>query len=564
MRRRLSALAVSVACAGLLAAAAGAAEGTRDTPRASMLGYLEASRDAEYRLAAQYLDLRPVPVNRREQRGPKLARELKVVLDRTLWVDVDALSDAPEGHRDDDLPARRERVGEVPTESGPVPILLERVGDEWLISGSTVSRIPALYAELGYGPLEEYIPAPLLEIHFLELELWQWIGLILALVVAYALASGLALGAARAFAPLLARTETEIDDQLLKAATSPLTATLAITLFYPAARALSLSVPAQRFVGGLCKGLVVVTIAWLAMRLIDLGTEVVHRRMVAAGNVAGTSLLPIGRKLAKVFLLALAILSLLDNLEYDVTGLIAGLGIGGLAVALAAQKTFQNFFGSMELVADRPVAVGDFCRFGDKVGTVEDIGLRSVRIRTLDRTLVTVPNSEFASLQLENFAARDRIRFYTVLGLRYETTAEQLRFVLVELKKLLVAHPKVHPDPARVRFIGFGAYSLDLEIYAYVDTPDWAEFLAVREDLLLRIMEIVESTGSGFAFPSQTLYLGGDDGLDESRSRAAEAQVRAWRERRELPLPDPTPEAVQETEDSLSYPPEGSALARNT
>ena len=139
-------------------------------------------------------------------------------------------------------------MGEVPTESGPVPILLERVGGEWLIAGSTVSRIPTLYAELGYGPIGEYLPAPLLDIQFLELELWQWIGLILALILAYALASGFSLGAARAFAPLLARTETEVDDQLLKAASSPLTATLAIGLFYPAALALSLSVPAARFI----------------------------------------------------------------------------------------------------------------------------------------------------------------------------------------------------------------------------------------------------------------------------------------------------------------------------
>jgi MscS family membrane protein len=306
------------------------------------------------------------------------------------------------------------------------------------------------------------------------------------------------------------------------------------------------------------------TVAWLAMRLIDLGTEIVSARMVARGNAAGTSLLPIGRRLAKVFLLVLAVLSLLDNLDFDITGIIAGLGIGGLAIALAAQKTFENFFASMEIVGDRPVAVGDFCRFGDNIGTVEDIGLRSVRIRTLDRTVVTVPNSQFASLQLENFAERDRIRFYTVLGLRYETTAEQMRFVLVELKRLLVAHPRVHPDPARVRFVGFGAFSLDVEVYAYVETADWAEFLAIREDLLLRIIEIVESTGSGFAFPSQTLYLGKDDGLDEARSRAAEARVREWRERRELALPDPTPEAIRELDDSLPYPPEGSALAPKT
>jgi MscS family membrane protein len=529
-----------------------------------MLGYLEACRDGEYGLAAEYLDLRPIRARDRKNKGPDLARDLKVVLDRTLWVDVDALSDSPEGNREDRLPERQELVGEIQTHSGPVAVLLERIGDEWLISGSTVSRIPALYDELGYGPLGKYIPAPLLEIRFLELELWQWIGLMLALIVAYAVASGLALAATRAVAPLLARTETEVDDQLIRTATAPLTVTLVIALFYPAALALGLSVPAQRFVGGLCKGLVVVTIAWLAMRLIDLGTEVLRGRMIAQGNAAATSLLPVGRRLAKLFLLALAVLSVLDNLDYDVTGLIAGLGIGGLAVALAAQKTFENFLGSMELVGDRPVAVGDFCRFGDQIGTVEDIGLRSVRIRTLDRTVVAVPNSQFASLQLENFAQRDRIRFYTVLGLRYETTAEQLRFVLVELKKLLVAHPKVHPDPARVRFVGFGAFSLDLEIYAYVETADWAEFLAIREDLLLRIMEIVESTGSGFAFPSQTLYLGKDDGLDETRSRAAEAQIREWRERHELPLPDPTPAVIRAADDTLTYPPEGSVLAPKT
>jgi MscS family membrane protein len=548
-------------CVGLLAPAALAEETPRGTPRSSMLGYLEACRDGEYETAAGYLDLRPVPTGKRARHGPRLARWLKVVLDQALWVDVEALSDAPEGHLDDGLPARQDRVGDIQMLEGPVDVLLERSGGEWRIATATVSRIPALYAEHGYGRLGEYIPAPLLEIRFLELELWQWIGLVLALVLAYALATGLALGAKRAAAPLLARTETELDDRLLRVATPPLTATLAIALFYPASLALGLSVPAQRLVGGLCKGFIVVTVAWLAMRVIDVGTEIVRARMVAQGNAAGTSLLPVGRRLAKVFLLAIAVLSLLDNLDFDVTGLIAGLGIGGLAVALAAQKTFENFLGSMELVGDRPVAVGDFCRFGDKVGTIEDIGLRSVRVRTLDRTLVTVPNSQFASLQLENFAHRDRIRFHTILGLRYETTAEQMRFVLVELKRLLVAHARVHPDPARIRFVGFGAYSLDLEIFAYVDTADWAEFLAIREDLLLRIMEVVESTGSGFAFPSQTLYLGQDDGLDDARGRAAEARVREWRERNELPLPDPTPEALQQADDSIPYPPEGSVVA---
>lgn len=164
-------------------------------------------------------------------------------------------------------------------------------------------------------------------------------------------------------------------------------------------------------------------------------------------------------------------------------------------------------------------------------------------------------------MQIENFAARDRIRFVTTIGLRYETTAEQLRWVLVELKGLLLAHPKVEVDPARVRFVGFGSSSLDVEVYAYISTADWNEFLAIREDLLLRIMDVVERGGSSFAFPSQTLYVDKDGGLDADRSRAAELQVEEWRSRGELGLPDFPAERMREIRSSLPYPPEGSASA---
>jgi MscS family membrane protein len=252
---------------------------------------------------------------------------------------------------------------------------------------------------------------------------------------------------------------------------------------------------------------------------------------------------------------------MLDIFGFNVTALVAGLGIGGLAFALAAQKTIENLFGGVTLLADRPIVVGDFCRFGDKIGTVEEIGLRSTRIRTLDRTVVTVPNAQFSDLQLENFAKRDVIRLYAVLGVRYETTPDQLRFVLAELRSMLLAHPKVSPDPARVRFVGFGAYSLDLELFAYVYTADWNEFLTIREDIFLRIMDIVESAGSGFAFPSQTTYLGRDDGLDEEKTREAQTRVETWRKENRLPFPDFDPEEKQRVRDTLAFPPEGSALS---
>jgi MscS family membrane protein len=240
---------------------------------------------------------------------------------------------------------------------------------------------------------------------------------------------------------------------------------------------------------------------------------------------------------------------------------VAGLGVGGIAVALAAQKTVENLFGGLTLIADQPVKVGDFCRFGEQVGTVERIGLRSTRVRTLDRTVVSIPNAEFANLKLENFADRDRIWLKVNLGLRYETTPDQLRHVLVHLRELLHAHPRIDPDPARVRFVGFGANSLDLEVYAYVRTRDYDEFLAVREDLYLRMMDVVAASGTAFAFPSQTVYRG-DQGLDAERAGRAEAEIQRWREEGTLPLPEFPADRVAGLRDSLDYPPKGSAQAR--
>jgi MscS family membrane protein len=299
-------------------------------------------------------------------------------------------------------------------------------------------------------------------------------------------------------------------------------------------------------------------LTWLLMRLVNVVGEVAEQRLVDRGQQTAVPLVDPGRKVVKGVIFLIAFVAMLDNFGFNVTALVAGLGVGGIAVALAAQKSIENLFGGIMLYADRPVRVGDFCGFGGRTGVVEEIGMRSTRIRTLDRTLVTVPNAEFSSLQIENFAKRDFIRLATTLGLRYETTPEQLRHLLVELRRLLYAHPMVSNDPARVRFTGFGAYSLDVEITAYVTTSDWAEFLGVREDLYLRMMDLVEASGTGFAFPSQTLYVGKDDGIDGERGRAAAAEVETWRERRELFLPDFTDAEIERVGGRHPWPPPGS------
>jgi len=261
------------------------------------------------------------------------------------------------------------------------------------------------------------------------------------------------------------------------------------------------------------------------------------------------------------FLLALYIVTnLAETLGVPVAPVLAGLGVGGLAVALAVRPTLENIVAGFVLFADGPVRVGEFCRFGDKLGTVEAIGLRSVRLRGIDRTVIIVPNAEFCQLQLINFTRRDAILLNTRLLLHYETTPEQLRLVLARLRELLIGHPKVSRDVARVRFVGYGASSLDLEIFALIETREFSEFLAIQEDLNLRIKDVVEAAGSAFALPSRTLYVERSHGLDVELARAAAAEVERWRSENRLPFPDHDERARRELANTLDYPPDGSAV----
>jgi MscS family membrane protein len=401
-----------------------------------------------------------------------------------------------------------------------------------------------------------------LDARLFTVALWKWLALLSLVVVAFAASWVAAALIVHLVRPVVQRSRTALDERLLEAAVGPLRLGLALAVFAAGALLVPLAPPIHALLQGIERMAVTLAVAWLLLRVIDLLAAAARARLAAGGRDGAAAMVPVGGKAAKVAILGLALLAVLQNVGVNITGILAGLGIGGLAVALAAQKTVENVFGGITLILDQPVRVGDFCRFGDRVGTVEEIGLRSTRIRTLDRTVVAVPNGEFVTLHLENFTRRDRIWLRTTLGLRYETTPDQLRHVLVEIRSMLYAHPRIDPAPARIRFVGFGAHSLDLEIFAYVQTTSFDEFLAVQEDVYLRIMDIVAASGTGFAFPSQTLYLASDTGLDGARARDAEARVRAWRERGDLYLPEFPPERVQALRASLDYPPDGAAVSR--
>ena len=246
------------------------------------------------------------------------------------------------------------------------------------------------------------------------------------------------------------------------------------------------------------------------------------------------------------------------DLGVPIVGVVTGLGVGGLAVALAIRPTLENLIGGLILYTDKPVRVGDFCSFGANTGRVVNIGVRSTQVRALDRTIISVPNAAFADMEFVNWGRCDKMRIQTTIGVRYETEPDQLRYLLATLREMLSAHPKIDHDTVRVRFAGYGPSSLDIEIRAFALTREWNGYFAIREDVFLRVNQLVAESGTSFAFPSQTLYLGRDSGLDQERSHSATASVAAWRRAGELPFPTMEAGKAEALAGTLDYPPYGS------
>jgi MscS family membrane protein len=307
------------------------------------------------------------------------------------------------------------------------------------------------------------------------------------------------------------RTQTDWDDQLVSKLGAPLSALIAVQLFRVALLWLPLGPTASATLHELIGQATILAIVWGAFRGVDIIRSTLEHRTWAVERPASRSLLALGGRFAKVAILIMGALVALSQLGVSVASLIAGLGIGGLVIALAAQKTVENVFGAVSIGIDQPMREGDFVRVYDFVGTVEQIGLRSTRIRTLDRTLITIPNGELANQRIESFTARDRIRLACTIGLEYGTSASQMREGIARLTQILQEHPKIWPDAIVVRFKEFAESSLDIEVMAWFQTSDWSEFQSIRQDVLLSFMDAIEQTGASIAFPTRTLHITRDD-----------------------------------------------------
>ncbi len=526
------------------------------------------------------LDLSKIPRERIDDEGEAAAILVQEVLDRIEKPPYPEIPDAKQVQEDElfrwVIPNTEIEIARV--KEGP------REG-EWLFSPETVAHLEAFYGDvkdLPYrsdavwgdaGPLggvyayyvlfpEESMPVLWINALpewaravYLEQPIWKWLAMTIVLVVA-ALIFYLVVRVSRRVSKRQGKDESPLYwPRLLPPVSGVVLVLLAESLIDEQINVVG---PADVIGENSMWVIALVCLAWAIFELGGIVSDAVIRSPQIQPESVDASMVNITARVISFGIAFWVVLEGVEGLGLSLIPLFAGLGVGGLAVALAVRPTFENLIGGFILFIDKPVRVGDRCIFGDKEGFVERIGLRSTRIRTLKDTLLSIPNAEFSQLQLENISRRRLTLYQTVLGLRYETTAEQIRYVLTRLREMLVGHPMVAPLRLRVRFLRFGEYSLDLEIFAYLRTDDFDQYWAMREDLNLRIMDIVKEAGTSFAFPSSTVYISEDAGLDAEHGRQAEARVADWRTEGALPFPEFDEAQSAALEDRLDYPPKGS------
>jgi MscS family membrane protein len=559
---------------------------------------VEAEANVMLARAVQTLNLRDVPAALQADVGMETALQLKEIIDRVPLPSIESVPDAQAVAAlrlaDPDAPARWRLPS---TEVEIVQVLDgDRAGD-FLFSPATVARADQyfnLVADLPYridwpgfsndwassavspGFYEFYITTPgylvpgidflsqwvdklppALKVEYRGHTLWQWAGLFLCI-----------LGVAVIGVPLFyltnrfaSRRRNPLQDWLRILPPILVAGIVTATLDF-IDHDLNITGRALTSVSDFGAAIVIGMIALAAFWAFLAGAETILKWRHKLRKGMDANLIRVAARLLGLVAAAYIVVAGARRVGADLVPLLAGLGVGGLAVALAAQKTLANFIGSLILFASQPVREGDQIYLDNQRCTVENIGLHSTRLRTLERSVITIPNATFSELQLNNLTQRDRRLVRTLLQLRYETTPDQMRYVLVKLRELLLGHPMVTPDPARVRFIGYGAYSKDVEVFAYLRCRNENDFLAVQEDVLLRMEEIVDGAGTGFAFPSQTAYLARDAGLDAEQGSKSEKDVANWRSEGRLPFPEFRQEDRMQLKDTLDYPPKGSPEAK--
>jgi len=484
----------------------GPPERNQDTPRNAVFAFITLAREGNWKAAGALLE--PPADGWPEGESPeRIARALKTILDTRLWIDFDALPDGRTGKGDLDAEGRVS-LGEIANEGAAIEVNLLRSNDEWFFAPETVAAVPAVSRSIGSW-WTTALPAFFSDVRLAEIELWQWIGL--ALIAAIGLLVGMSVSRTlRSGADSDALRGSGVFAPTVRAIATPLGFLLSFVAMRLAEGWLALSVPARENLSLGLRAASILVIAWAVVRWIRAMSVILERKLEARGISEAVGIVRIGRVVAALLVYLLGVSAALQIFGLDLSAVIAGLGIGTAALALASQQTLGNLFGGASVLADRVLKPGDTVNIGGTIGTVERIGIRSTQVRTLDRTLLVIANGDLAQSRVEKLSERDAFRLSAVLGIRYETTATQMRRIVGDIRALLENDAMVDPASVRVHFLVFNNSSLDIDIKALIQTDDPAKYRVTLERFNLSFMEIVARHGSGFAFPSQTVYLARD------------------------------------------------------
>lgn len=526
--------------------------GRAQTPQQALVALYSAFRMGDPESAALYLDLRYVPESLEEVPPVNIARGLLFIFSQQNVLDLTRISSEPEGSLEDGLPEDLEQFGTVSLSDEVIPVYLQRIEEAdgtlvWRVSNATVVRTPDMWDELGYSDLNVWLSQVLPEFYVLGMGNFQVSILLTTAIGGWFITGWISV----LIAGLGGRFSSPWQHALSRFLRVPLRLILYVALIRIVIANLGLSVIAKAYLQSSPLEYLVAVI--LAFGLLNLYRDYKIRQLELQGDVEYVALIKPVVVIVRIIVATTAALMWADQAGFNVSTLIAGLGVGSLAVALAAQKTLENVIGAITLYTARPIRPGDWCRFGDIQGTVEEIGLRSVTLRTLNRTLVTVPNSMFSSADIENFSVRDRIRFFKLLELQMPTP-DQLRAILGEFRTLFASHPMVRQDTVSIRLADIEAATAVIRLDGGIMTRDYQEYLAVAEDLNLRIIEIVHQNGAIFSGPGQVLQIRDFQQAGAEKLQEVEAKLEGWRQGDGLPFPDLSDQEKQQLKGSLEYP----------
>lgn len=497
----------------------------RGNPRSSVKGFFKAARNGDFDRAAEYLDLRNLPWRMEENQGSELARQFKIALDRSLWVDLDIVSAKPEGNQEDSLHATRDAIGQIKLPTRTVDILLQQVPRKdgvyiWKFSNRTVAEIPALYRQFGYKPFEVRLSKLFPDFTFLGWHSWQWVVFLFFIGLAYlaALLPTWIIGL------MLSRRDTEMGRLTRKFITGPMRVALWLVLLNFGIQFIGPSATIQSAIR--TGTLLVIIVGYAAVLLIDIVFNWWRDRLLKAGQGAASVLLQPVKTFSKIVIVLLFSLLWLDNIGFDVSTLLAGLGVGGLAVALAAQDTLKNFIASLMILLDKPYQVGQRIVVKGHDGVVEEIGLRSTKMRLLTGHVTTIPNDEMARTDVENIGRRPHIRRLTNISITYDTPKEKVEKAVSIILEILDNHEGMDPEfLPRAYFNEFNPASLNLLVLYWYHPADYWGFMQHSQQVNLQIMQRFEEEGIKFAFPTTTTYLTQNDGQPLQINVAGSSQL---------------------------------------